>query len=226
MMGMNPHPGQNRRSRLAGLAAFVTMLPAGAPPLRAQSAPSGSLSVQMRVTDALTEETPARGRTASLAKAPGGGGGGGGGGSCTITRNTNVDFGVQTIRAGNTIPPAIGGAFMTMICNANTFPAASGTAPVDVSVFHGASAAVPPLYMTLGGLPAASGVEYRLCADDVCQSPFTGNSGTVEALILDPGPPKQSVNVGFYAQLIGPFPSGAPLAAGTYSDTLTVFVTF
>jgi hypothetical protein len=180
----------------------------------------------MRVGDALTEEVPARGRAASLAKAPGGGGGGGGGGSCTITRNTNIDFGVQSVQAGNTLPRLSGGAFMTMICSANTFPTFPGTAPVQISVFHGVSAAIPPLYMTLNGLPAATGVEYRLCADDICQSPFVGNSGTVEALIIDAGPPRQSVNVGFYAELVGPYPAGTRLAPGTYSDTLMVFVTF
>ena len=164
------------------------MVPDGAQPTRAQAGPSGSMTVQMRVNDMMTEDAPVRenGRSASLAKGPGGGGGGGGG--CTITRSTNIDFGVQVVQPGNRLPQLIGGAFMTMVCNPNTFRNAAGTtAPVEVSVFHGAAAAAPPLYMTQGGLPASTGVEYQLCEDNGCKSPFTGNSGTVGAMLIDRG---------------------------------------
>jgi spore coat protein U-like protein len=113
-----------------------------------------------------------------------------------------------------------------MLCSSADFPLGAGPQPVQFLVFRGAAAAVPPLYMTLGGLPASTGVQYQLCADSACQSPFSSNSAILDAYAAGPNPFIPRVGVFFYVKLIGPYPSGAQLSAGTYSDALTVYIIY
>ena len=216
--------------------ALATILSMSAAPALAQAGPSGTLTVQMRVGDAVTAGEPARSRNTGGRAALAAGRDGNpapptpGGSSCNVnvSGGSRSYFGEQVVGPDNTLPQLVRPAGVTMTCSGTEFPVGSST-PVEISLFHGASAAVSPRYMTLDGMPAGRGVEYQLCADDAdtaCQTPFLGHTAIAELVAAGPNPFVTRGSVVFYVKLLGPYPRGTRPAAGAYSDTLTVYISY
>jgi spore coat protein U-like protein len=221
------------RTRAAALAAILMMT---ADRAYAQAGPSGTLTVQMRVGDAVTNGEQARPSNARGRATLAAGKGGDpvpptpGGSSCNVNVNNGsyADFGALMTGPDNTLPQLVRSAGVFMICSGSEFPPGSIT-PVEIALFHGASAAISPRYMTLDGLPASQGIEYQLCADDAdsaCQTPFLGHKAIAELVAVGPNPFATRASVVFYAKLLGPYPRNMRPTSGTYSDTLTVYISY
>lgn len=209
------------RAAFAAAALLFSLLTIAAPASAqtgptGEPGPSGTLSVQLQVSDALVEEALDGGIIGEQQSL-------GGTGSCNIPLGGSLDYGVQKIGPGNTLPPLIAGTTFSFRCNT---PVSGGGVPEgeQISVFVGGPSANGNK-MTLGGSPNVSGIAYELIDLDSGR-PLADIGGAVIGTAVQISSVQVQISGSFGARLIGPTPMGFRPTPGKYLDTLMITYSF
>lgn len=215
-----------RRGRMIVAAWLLAPLPA-----YAQSGPSGSLTVQMKVGDELGTLTRPTGGDPNAPQTLGAGN------NCTASSNP-LDFGTRTLQAGGTLPvgtiKATGSVTITCTPPSNPDDGPPGsTNPSTFSVHADRGHGTPGgfLLMTLNNTNSPLGIFYSVSTKFNILSNITfdspGSQDTVKGNVLVDGS-GSSDDTGFiiFATILGSNFPGGSIPAGRYQDTLRFTLTF
>lgn len=230
-MNLNRHLDQTKYGaigRLLALVVLAILAMTAASPAQAQMGPSGSLTVQMRVGDALTEEVldgaVDPGSVQNLAL-----------GQCILTSGPGgtIDYGVVRPLTGNKLPPlpALGSGFSVRCGNGTTCPLGlcpPPPPPEDIPIGVSLSSA-NNFVMSLGGVVNGGiGIAYEVYdANGTVLLSSTGGGITQGTKIkINPDNSDDLIGGSVLVKVAGPSPPTFRLVAGTYRDTMMVTYSF